>query len=590
MLYELVSLVLFNVNFPTMKLISLLFLAAGFIFYTNCERKEQNNNPTCSIIKPASGTKISRDTTITIAVKAADEDGKVVEISLSFDDSKIASVSTENFPFEFEWNTANIPSGTHNLKARVFDNKGAYGEDTVQIIIGEVPEAAFSVNKTTVKKDNSISFSDESTQNPSSWRWDFGDGNTSTKQNPSHTYSSTGSYTVELMVSNDYGKDTELKKSYITVYREEESYWKVGPNSTYATPANIASLVSNGDTIGMEPTEYLGKDACVIWRKNNLLIKGEDGMAHMKANGAHVEGKGIWVVKGDHVVVENIEFSDASVPDKNGAGIRLEGNGLTVRSCYFHDNENGILGGSSGNVVIKSSEFARNGYGDGYSHNIYINHAKSLTLKYCFLHNANVGHEIKSRAHQNYIHYNWIGNRDGNGSRSIDLPNGGLAIVLGNVIEQGPNTSNSTLLGYGCEGLSNDPPHSLFVVNNTMVNNRQGGVTFVDICDASTDTSFVYNNLFAGPGPAEVLAGFDNASWADSLSNLRVTDTTNVRFVDPSQYNYHLRSTSPAVEQGSDPENFIPHYPLKPRHEYVHPMDSDERDITNQLDIGAFEY
>ncbi|MBK8642006.1 MAG: hypothetical protein IPN15_07315 [Saprospiraceae bacterium] len=46
---------------------------------------------------------------------------------------------------------------------------------------------------------------------------------------------------------------------------------------------------------------------------------------------------------GRSTIVENIEFSECGVPDKNGAGIRLEATHLVVRSCYFHDNEDGIL-------------------------------------------------------------------------------------------------------------------------------------------------------------------------------------------------------------------------------------------------------
>ena len=46
------------------------------------------------------------------------------------------------------------------------------------------------------------------------------------------------------------------------------------------------------------------------------------------------------------------------MPDKNGAGIRLEGHGLVVRNCYFHDNEDGILTDGGGDVdFIEGSEF-----------------------------------------------------------------------------------------------------------------------------------------------------------------------------------------------------------------------------------------
>jgi len=53
------------------------------------------------------------------------------------------------------------------------------------------------------------------------------------------------------------------------------------------------------------------------------------------------------VIRGNDVIVENIEFSGARVPDRNGAGIRPEGRNFTVRNCRFYDCENGILGGQA---------------------------------------------------------------------------------------------------------------------------------------------------------------------------------------------------------------------------------------------------
>jgi PKD repeat protein len=53
-----------------------------------------------------------------------------------------------------------------------------------------------------------VNFTDISSGVPDSWYWDFGDGNTATSQNPVHTYSSLGSYPVQLIVTNSFGTDT----------------------------------------------------------------------------------------------------------------------------------------------------------------------------------------------------------------------------------------------------------------------------------------------------------------------------------------------------------------------------------------------
>ncbi len=52
---------------------------------------------------------------------------------------------------------------------------------------------------------------------PLTYFWDFGDGATSTEQNPSHTYIRKAFYTVKLTVTNAYGSSTETKENYIAV-------------------------------------------------------------------------------------------------------------------------------------------------------------------------------------------------------------------------------------------------------------------------------------------------------------------------------------------------------------------------------------
>jgi Zn-dependent metalloprotease/chitodextrinase len=63
--------------------------------------------------------------------------------------------------------------------------------------------------------DGAITFDDMSTNSPNSWAWTFGDGGTSTLQNPSHVYASAGTYTVRLIACNGLGCDTILYPNYI---------------------------------------------------------------------------------------------------------------------------------------------------------------------------------------------------------------------------------------------------------------------------------------------------------------------------------------------------------------------------------------
>jgi hypothetical protein len=79
------------------------------------------------------------------------------------------------------------------------------------------------------------------------------------------------------------------------------------------------------------------------WRQNNLTIRAVGGRARLIQTGGSAEGKAIWVIKGDNVLVENFEFAGARAPGRNGAGIRHEGGRLTVRNCLFEGNEMGLL-------------------------------------------------------------------------------------------------------------------------------------------------------------------------------------------------------------------------------------------------------
>ena len=76
----------------------------------------------------------------------------------------------------------------------------------------------FSANTLSGCEPLTVSFTDLSTGNPTSWAWDFGNGNTSALQNPSATYVNAGVYTVKLVINNATATDSIIKTNYITVY------------------------------------------------------------------------------------------------------------------------------------------------------------------------------------------------------------------------------------------------------------------------------------------------------------------------------------------------------------------------------------
>ncbi len=352
---------------------------------------------------------------------------------------------------------------------------------------------------------------------------------------------------------------------------------KVGPNESYAAPCAAIAAAMPGDTIEIDASGNYDGDVCAF-TKSGLTLRGVGGLAKIDAAGKSAQGKAIWVIAGDDTTVENIEFSGAKVIDMNGAGIRQEGKNLTVRGCYFHDNEDGILAGDNADseILIERSVFTDNGAGDGFSHNMYINHIKKLTLRYSYSARAKVGHLIKSRAAETHVLYNRLSSEGSTTSYEINLPNGGLAFVIGNVVQQGVNSQNGAILDFGSEGPA--PGSQLFAVNNTFVNNRANG-TFIKVQGSVSNPTLARNNIFAGSGTL-----CDQAS-AVLDSNFSGGDP---KFVDAANFDYHLMPGSPCENAGADP-GMGAGQSLSPLYQYVHQADVEGRMSVGAIDIGAYE-
>jgi hypothetical protein len=176
----------------------------------------------------------------------------------------------------------------------------------------------------------------------------------------------------------------------------EQQVLKVGPTQQYTRPSQAARSARDGALVEIHAGNYEGDVA--VWRQNDLTLRGVGERPHLRAGGRAAEGKAIWVIKGDRVTVENMELSGARVPSRNGAAIRAEGAGLTIRHCRFHHNEMGLLTNPSPNsvVIIEDSEIDRNTteterHGR-LGHNIYVNQARLFILRNSYVHGARTGH------------------------------------------------------------------------------------------------------------------------------------------------------------------------------------------------------
>jgi PKD repeat protein len=107
------------------------------------------------------------------------------------------------------------------------------------------PVAAFAVSPTRGPAPLSVQFTDQSTGQVAQWRWDFGDGHTSTTRHPQHAYEALGSYTVSLTVGGPAGSATETRVGAVTVDRKIGLEIEIGPIDEEAHFDTVEEAVRN---------------------------------------------------------------------------------------------------------------------------------------------------------------------------------------------------------------------------------------------------------------------------------------------------------------------------------------------------------
>ncbi|MCC4771150.1 PKD domain-containing protein [Methanosarcina sp. DH2] len=197
------------------------------------------------------------------------------------------------------------------------------------IMVGDGLHASFTVSARKGGAPLTVQFNDTSTGNITTWFWDFGDGNTSASQSPSHEYSEPGSYSVTLNISSAYGYSAVTWADYIQVGEEEDSSGSGSSGGTSSgggggspEPASNIEVkelsqefITNGDSIRFEFAKnatsitYVKFDAKKNFGKTTTIVeqlKNRSVLTPKEPSGKVYRYMNIWVGNEGFATPENI--------------------------------------------------------------------------------------------------------------------------------------------------------------------------------------------------------------------------------------------------------------------------------------------
>jgi Secretion system C-terminal sorting domain len=400
----------------------------------------------------------------------------------------------------------------------------------------------------------------------------------------------------------------------LTYTKANAAVWNIGASRIYTLPSQVKALVKDGDTIYIDGGIY-ANDA-TKWVNKNLKFIGlgvSNNRTILRYTGDIPNGKGIFVFElpstSDNPYLENIVFDGAQVSDANGgngAGIRFQANNITIKNCKFVNCQNGILEGhgnvTTSNVIITNSEFQNNGYQlpnddtfSGYAHHIYISaSADTLIVKNCYFHQPRgQANSLKTRAQRSYILYNLIDEEDtGYGSWELNIAQGGLNVIMGNVIIQGTSGANHGIISYDA---ATNPLEDFYFINNTVINKFVGNNRYFNISpNTGINTIKIYNNIFASSSGANntMFAG-NIPTVLDTSKNINAINHLVFGFTNPTVNDYSLTiAATNAIDKGINAGSTNTGFSLTPTDMYKsYSKVLSPRSIAGgTIDIGAYEY
>jgi hypothetical protein len=358
----------------------------------------------------------------------------------------------------------------------------------------------------------------------------------------------------------------------------------VGPDGQPARLQEVLARAADGDVIELLPGQYGPLN--LVLENRRLTLRGlGDPRPVIDGGGRMGEARALIHVRGGEVLLENLELRGARSGNAQGAGVLLQGGRLTVRRLRLRDHEQGLmaLNDPDSELVVEDSEFGMAPRVEGGLHHLLnVGRIARLQVSGSRFQQGFEGHLIKSRAAVTDIRHNLIHDGPRGGvSYEIELPLGGEATIIGNVIGQGRETQNPVMVAYGSEG-SAWPRNRLVLSHNTFLNYKRLPAWFLrtwrDRLPADTEIVAV-NNLLVGGG----VFSLGNRGHFEGNRHVRFSALR-----DAETYAFELDPSASARRQGVDPRS-VRGLDLAPRGEFIWPVGVEPLPPRERWSPGAFQ-
>ncbi|KAA3613925.1 MAG: PKD domain-containing protein [Calditrichaeota bacterium] len=291
-----------------------------------------NSPPTASIDSPTNGQNFASGAQVNFSGSATDTDGTVAVSTYKW------SINGPGIPPNYifangQANPSGVPpaDGNYTVTLEVTDNDGATGTATVDFTVGgaanQPPTAVANANPTSGTAPLAVNFTGSGSSDPdgsiTSYSWDFGDGNSSSTADPSHTYNNSGNYTAVLTVTdNDGATDTDQVTINVT-----GGGGNTPPVATITSPANGSSY-SVGATVNFSGTGTDAEDGTLPASAFTWKYTYNGGPEVTFQTGVK-SGSGVLIAPGTFKIILIVEDSQ-SVTDRDEVTVTASGGGATL--------------------------------------------------------------------------------------------------------------------------------------------------------------------------------------------------------------------------------------------------------------------